>query len=110
MSTDDDIYQGLGEILLAIAPAHATAVYLDAQLSTQGDHAKMAYDYATERGDTQWFMPESARVDAELLLLLVKLRAFFEQYNLFETGEPWKRCLIKLDLETARICADFKYE
>ena len=79
MTSDNEIYQSIGEILLAIAPEHATVVYLDAQVSPEGDHGKMLFDYDIEGGDTQWFTPESGRVSRDLLLQLVKLRAFLRR-------------------------------
>jgi len=110
MTSDNEIYQSIGEILLAIAPENATVVYLDAQVSPEGDHGKMLFDYDIEGGDTQWFTPESGRVSRDLLLQLVKLRAFFAQNNLFEQGKPWRGCRIKLDLRTAKFSADFRYD
>ncbi|CAM3614781.1 hypothetical protein CCOS865_00355 [Pseudomonas reidholzensis] len=110
MYTDDEIYQGLGETVRAIAPTHAQWVSVDVELSEQGDHAKLLYDFQVSGGEVQWFMPETARVDHDIRVLLVKLRSFFAANNLFENGKPWKRCLITLWLDSGKFSADFKYD
>ncbi len=110
MSTDQGIYQGLGEILSAIAPQQAQWVSVEVELSPTGDHAKLFYDYQAEGREPQWFVPEPARVDHDIRLLLIKLRAYFAGNNLFEQGKPWSGCMIKLDLQTGKFAAYFKYE
>lgn len=110
MSTDQEIYQRLGEILSAIVPQQAQWVSVEVELSLTGDHAKLFYDYQAEGSEPQWFVPEPARVDHDLRLLLIKLRKYFAGNNLFEQGKPWTRCMIKLDLQTGKLAADFKYE
>ncbi|URD43843.1 hypothetical protein M6G63_06200 [Pseudomonas sp. BYT-5] len=78
MSVDDEIYQGIGEILVAISPADAEVVLVEAEFSPEGDHCKLLFDYLVPSGTKQWFLPSSAKVDSDLLHLFVRLRNFFE--------------------------------
>ncbi|MBJ9977592.1 hypothetical protein IAE35_18085 [Pseudomonas sp. S75] len=110
MSTDQEIYQRLGEILSAVVPQQAQWVSVEVELSPTGDHAKLFYDYQAEGSEPQWFVPEPARVDHDIRLLLIQLREYFAGSNLFERDKPWARCMIKLDLQTGKLAADFKYE
>lgn len=52
---DDEIYQGIGEILVAISPADAEVVLVEAELSPEGDHCKLLFDYLGPSGTKQWF-------------------------------------------------------
>ncbi|MBD8189832.1 hypothetical protein [Pseudomonas viridiflava] len=74
---DDEIYQGIGKILVAIAPPEAQEVIVEAELSLEKDHCKL-FDYIAEKGEKQWFMPKTAKVDSDPLDLLVRLRSFLK--------------------------------
>ncbi|WP_183131995.1 hypothetical protein [Pseudomonas syringae group genomosp. 3] len=45
---DDKIYQGIGEILIAIAPPEAQEVIVEAELSLENYHCKLLFDYIAE--------------------------------------------------------------
>ena len=107
---DDEIYQGIGEILVAISPADAEVVLLEAELSPEGDHCKLLFDYLVPSGTKQWFSPSSAKVDSDLLHLFVRLRNFFESNGHYTEGKPWKGCIVELCLRSMKIKIDFKYE
>lgn len=106
---DDEIYQSIGEILIAISPSDAEVAYIEAELSTKGDHCKLLFDYVDSSGAKQWFLPSSAKVDSDLLDLFVRLRAFFESNGLYIDGEPWIGCVVEIDLRNMKIKMDFKY-
>ncbi|MCO7620094.1 hypothetical protein [Pseudomonas guariconensis] len=110
MSVDDEIYQGIGEVLVAISPADAEVVLVEAELSPEGDHCKLLFDYLDLSGTKQWFLPSSVKVDSDLLHLFVRLRNFFESYGLYAEGKPWKVCIVELCLRSMKIKIDFKYE
>ncbi|KTB89715.1 hypothetical protein AO073_27260 [Pseudomonas syringae ICMP 11293] len=107
---DDEIYRGIGEILVAIAPADAQEIILDAELSLENDHCKLLFDYIGENGEKKWFLPETARVDSDLFDLLVKMRVFFEANKLYMEGKPWTGCIVRLSLDAMKIEIDFKYD
>lgn len=109
MSLDDDIYQGIGEILAAIAPPDADVVLVEAELSSEDDHCKFLFDYISPSGAKQWFLPNSAEVDSDLLDLFVRLRSFFELNDLYAAGKPWKCCVVELSLRSMKIKIEFKY-
>ncbi len=106
---DDEIYQSIGEILVAISPSDAVVAYIEAELSPEGDHCKLLFDYVDSSGSKQWFLPSSARVDSDLLDLLVRLRRFFELNGLYADGEPWVGCVVELNLRNMKINVGFKY-
>lgn len=110
MSVDDEIYQGIGEVLVAISPADAEVVLVEAELSPEGGHCKLLFDYVGPSGTKQWFLPSSAKVDSDLLDLFVRLRSFFESDGLYAEGKPWKGCIVELCLRSMKIKIDFKYE
>lgn len=78
-SVSDDIYKSIGETLVAIAPADAETVEVDAEISPEGDHCKLLFDYTDVSGQKKWFLPTTAKVDSDLLKQLVKLRLFFDE-------------------------------
>lgn len=110
MNRDDDIYQELGEILLAIVPKTARVAYLDAWVSYEADHARLHFNYLDEQGELQWFMPPNARIDHDILVLLARLREFFMVNGLYADGQPWSQCQVSLPLDSAKISVDFKYD
>ncbi|WP_416310905.1 hypothetical protein [Pseudomonas sp. W03] len=110
MSVDDEIYRNIGEILVAISPDDAEAILVDAELSPEGDHCKLLFDYVRPDGGKQWLLPGSAKVDSDLLDLFVRLRDFFEANGLYVEGKPWSGCIVELCLRSMKISIDFKYE
>jgi hypothetical protein len=110
MSVDNEIYQSIGEILVAISPSDAEVVFVEAELSPEGDHCKLLFDYVGSSGTKQWFLPDSAKVDSDLLDLFVRLRTFFESNGLYVDGRPWGGCVVELCLRSMKIKIDFKYD
>ena len=95
--------------LAAISPADAEVVLVEAELSSEGDHCKLLFDYVGPSGAKQWFLPSSAKVDSDLLDLFVRLSSFFELNWLYAEGKPWKGCVVELCLRNMKIKIDFKY-
>lgn len=109
MNEDDKIYHGIGQLLLDAAPHGAKEVIVAAEVSQSNDHCKLLFDYIDTSNKKQWFMPDNATTDSEILDLLVKLKTYFESNNLYKEGEPWKSCTMSLSLETMKIKIDFTY-
>lgn len=110
MSTDKDIFQGVGEVLVAISPADAEVVLLTAEVSLEGDHCKLLFDYVDQAGVKQWFMPSSAKADSDLLDLFCKLRRHFESNGLYAGGKPWRGCVVELSLRSMKFQINFMYD
>lgn len=106
----DEIYNAIGEILASIAPAGAETVEVDAEISPEGDHCKLLFDYTDVGGQKNWFLPKTAKVDSDLLNLLVKLRLFFDENNFYSGNKPWGGCLIVVNLRTAKVKIEFRYD
>ncbi|RXR08658.1 hypothetical protein [Pseudoxanthomonas composti] len=107
---DNKIYEGIGAVLVAISPADAEVVMVEAEISPGEDHCNLLFDYLGPSGKKQWFLPSSAKVDNDLLDLFVRLRNFFESNGLYAGGRPWKSCIVELCLRSMKIKIDFKYE
>lgn len=110
MSEDDDIYREIGKILLSIAPEDAAVVFLEAEISLEEDHCKLLFDYTGKSGVKSWFLPPSAKVDSELLEALARLRGYFEVNGLYESGKPWNKWFVELNLEGMKIKINFIYD
>lgn len=75
----------------------------------ENDHCKLSFDDTAEKGEKQWFIPKTAKVDSDLLDLLLRLRSFFETRKLYTEGKPWTGCTVKRSLKKMKIKIDFKY-
>ncbi|MDX5628476.1 MULTISPECIES: hypothetical protein [unclassified Brenneria] len=110
MRADQEIYNDIGSILLAVVPDGASKVIMRAELSPENDHCKCEFDYVDKySGNTNWFSA-GARANSDLLDLLVELRNYFIAN--FRTQEKtfWHGCEVTVDVETLKIHIDFKYD
>lgn len=110
MRSDQDIYNDIGAILLAIAPNDASKVMLRATLSPEGDHCKCEFDYVDKyTGDINWFSA-GMQANSDLMDLLVDLRSFFADNIASDAKSFWHGCEIVVDVESLKININFKYD
>lgn len=77
MRTDQEIYNDIGSILLAIAPNSSEKIIMRAELSPESDHCKCEFDYVDKHtGATNWFSA-GAQANGDLFDFLVELRNYF---------------------------------
>lgn len=110
MRNDQEIYNDIGSILLAIAPDGASKVIMRATLSPENDHCKCEFDYVDQlTRKTNWFSA-GAEANSDLMDLLVELRQFF--VAMFNSQEKpfWHGCEVTVDVETLKIHIDFNYD
>jgi hypothetical protein len=110
MRTDQEIYNDIGSILLAVVPDGASKVIMRAELSHENDHCRCEFDYVDKLTEsTDWFSP-GAQANSDLLDLLVELRNYFLA-NFKSQEEPfWHGCEVTVDVESLKIHIDFKYD
>ncbi|MBS1206017.1 MAG: hypothetical protein H6R25_2916 [Proteobacteria bacterium] len=110
MRTDQEIYNDIGSILLAIVPDGASKVIMRAKLSLENDHCKCEFDYVNkETGNINWFTGGS-QANSDLLDLLVELRNYFVANFKSQEKPFWHGCEVTVDVETLKINIDFKYD
>lgn len=110
MRSDQEIYNDIGAILLAVVPDSASKAIMRAELSPENDHCKCEFDYVDKTtGDIIWFSA-GGQENSNLLDLLVELRNYF--VNNFKSQEKpfWRGCEVTVDIETLKINIDFKYD
>lgn len=108
MRTDQEIYNDIGSILLAVVPDAALKVIMRAELSPENDHCE--FDYVDKlTGNTKWFSAGS-RANSDLLDLLVELRNYFVANFNSQERPFWHGCEVTVDIETLKINIDFKYD
>ncbi|EKP4478779.1 hypothetical protein U5R87_004277 [Cronobacter dublinensis] len=110
MSTENELYLCIGHSLYSAAPDNAKTVLLDAELSPESDHAMFSFDYIDNAGKKNWFTPESAKTDSELMDCLVKLRHYYIENNLTNGRPAWHGCEVTLDVEKMKLSIDFRYD
>ena len=108
-SRDDELYSEIGRILFESAPENAKMIFLDAELSPEGDHAKFLYDYINTKGKKTWFLPGTPATDRLLLDKLVELRRYYAVNDLTSGKPAWHGCLVTVDLENMKINLDYRY-
>ncbi|MGG7448518.1 hypothetical protein ACQ3G7_20880 [Kosakonia oryzendophytica] len=110
MRTDQEIYNDIGSILLAVVPDTGSKVIMRAELSPENDHCKCEFDYVDKlTGKMNWFSA-GARANSDLLDLLVELRNYFLA-NFNSQEKPfWHGCEVTVDVESLKINIDFKYD
>lgn len=110
MRSDQDIYNDIGALLLAVAPENASKIILRAVLSPESDHCKCEFDYVDKiTGGINWFSA-GMKANSDLLDLLVELRGFFVDNFKSQEKPFWHGCEITVNVETSKINIDFKYE
>lgn len=110
MRTDQEIYNDIGSILLAIVPDDASKVIMRAELSPENDHCKCEFDYVDKRTmNINWFTA-GAKASSDLLDLLVELRNYFVANFKSQEKPFWHGCEVTVDIETLKINIDFKYD
>jgi len=109
-SRDDELYSEIGRILFESAPENAQVILLDAELSSENDHAKFLYDYVDTKGVKTWFLPGTPATDSMLLERLVELRKYYVTNNLTNGKPAWHGCLVTVDLENMKINLDYRYD
>lgn len=105
---DQVLYQEIGQLLADSCPRNAVKIVVRVELFTEGDGGKYEFDYFDEQGVLGWFNPDGRAV-RRLTELLVGLRQFFSENNLFLEGVPWVGCTISLNLTEGRLGVEFDY-
>lgn len=110
MRIDQEIYNDIGAILLAVAPAGASKIIMRAALSPENDHCKCEFDYVDKLTEKVNWFSAGVHANSELLDHLVELRNYFVD-NFNSQEEPfWHSCEVVVDVETLKINIDFKYD
>lgn len=102
MSSDQEIYAAIGELLSQAAPASASQIIMRASLSKEGDVGKFEYDIIDKNKVLNWFTADG-RTNSALLDELTSLRSFFISQN----QPAWENCSFSLNLETGKFEVKF---
>lgn len=110
MRTDQEIYNDIGSILLAVVPDNASKVIMRAELSSESDHCKCEFDFVEKlTGNVNWFSA-GAKANGDLFDLLVELRNYFISNFKSQEKPFWHGCEVAVDVETLKISISFKYD
>ncbi|MGA3944372.1 hypothetical protein ACI2VA_24845 [Ralstonia nicotianae] len=104
-SRDIEICKEIGQLIYDAAPDGAKKIFMRAELSAEGDHAKFEFDSIDSKGEASWFTGGGA-LNRSLLGLLVQHRDFFVSQN----QPPWKAFSYTLDVEAGRFSLQLSYD
>ncbi|WP_426683402.1 hypothetical protein ABFU84_20230 [Xanthomonas translucens pv. undulosa] len=95
---------------MSASPADAIKVRLNVELKHGEDHCKLGYFYVNKSGHENWFSPSGAKMNGEIMGLIIELRKYFRENALFKKGSPWVGLNIIIDVNESKIFSNFIYE
>lgn len=110
MSTESELYEKIGGTLYNSSPENAKTIFLDAELSPEGDHVKFIFEYIDDAGNEDCFDPEDDDADNELMDYLIQLRDYYVANNLTNGRPAWHSCRVTLDVEEMKFAIEFRYD
>lgn len=109
MKSDSEIYSEIALIIVDSAPAGSKKIKINAEMKYGNDHIKATYFYENEDGVEKWFVPREKDATGKILDLLVDLRIFFRENNLFKDDRPWEGVTMVVDVVNSKIKCEFSY-
>lgn len=108
MSSEQEIYQKIGQILLNAGPDEAKKIIVRAEPFPEGDGCKYEFDYVDAAGELDWFSPDG-RATGDLTDIIVELRTYYVENNLTNGRPAWLSCEVTLDVERMKLGIEFRY-
>ncbi|UYK72705.1 hypothetical protein [Xanthomonas sacchari] len=110
MKSDIEIYNEIASTLISSAPEVSKKIKMKAEMKYGDDHLKATYFYEDADGVENWFLPKGDDVAGDMLDLLVELKSYFNENNLFKHGKPWVGATLHIDIVNSKINCDFIYD
>lgn len=104
----EDLYRRIAQIVFSCGPQGAQALYVSAELFTDGEGGQYQFNYLDETGEIDWFEPDAEAI-GDLTEALKAFQAYFVERNLTEGKPVWNRCLVTINVPEESISIDVQY-